>query len=172
MMQIVFVVMAVALGSIVTLGGMSYYDSGLGLRIGVARGLQAQMDIMNSALGTYRAANGGHFPPSGVSIEERLSGYLPNGMLPPLPRGSMGFVWRTIPVNGNESLCVERPAGARIDPDVLHAVVSFAKTQAVRMPAGSVLLGNSCGSGISDPEAMTPASLGTGTSAAVTFPQR
>jgi len=171
MMQIVFVVMAVALGAIVTLGGMSYLDSGLGIRLVVSRGLQGQMDIMSSALATYRAANGGLFPPSGVNLENRLSGYLPNGVLPPLPPGARGFVWKTVPVSGREALCVERPSGTQIGADVRDGIVIFAKAQAERRPPGGVLLGAACGSGTSDPAAMNAGSIGAGTSAAVTFPQ-
>lgn len=171
MMQIVYVVMAVALASVLTLAGISYIDSGLGTRLVVARGLQGQMDIMSTALSSYRAANGGLSPPTGSNLETRLSGYLPNGVLPPLPQWAKGFVWTTVQIGGVEALCVERPTGTLIGDDLAAGIVSFARTQAERRLPGGVLLGASCGTGTSDPADMGASSFAPGTSAAVTFTQ-
>jgi hypothetical protein len=143
MMQILMVVMAIGLASLLVVGGINYMNADLGTRIKVTQGLMTQYESLNSGISSYRSANGGMAP----GTVGRLSAYLVGGEVPRSPVGTETLAWEMSKLDdGNRVLCLTGNT-AELDSAVTSAVAAFVDEAARRDGERAVAVGADCKSG-------------------------
>ena len=138
MSQILYVVMAISLASLLTFGGISYFNSDTSTRLIVSRGLISQYEAITSGISSYRLANNGLLPES----IDQFKGYMHQGEVPSFGEKSDIYSWTVGTLSGNSIACVSIPSDKSL---AVSSALAFA--QDAKSKKANPIVGESCGSG-------------------------
>lgn len=158
MSQLVIVILAIVLTSVVVAGGVSYLNSDTGVRLETFTKVSAQYQTLDTAMRAYRIANRGALPaapsladaPDDTSWLTSVTPYLPVGGLQ--TPANMQWLYAT---DGERVLCLRTEDGQTISRGTYDGLVQVASK------VSGAIVGKSC--------ALEDHSAFDGT-AAITFP--
>lgn len=141
MMQIIYVVMAIALLSLVTLGGVSYFSSDAPLKALTSRGLVAQYETITAGIVSYRTANNGITPGS----LDQFIGFLPEGRVKPFGPSARKFEWSVETPEGQQEpvICLTLVDPGKAD----RASVNQFAAEVLKRENVDITIGENCGVG-------------------------
>lgn len=136
MFQLVVIVMAVALASVLVVAGVPYFDSSTGMKLKTQHILQGEFEGIVSAASAYKNNHGGFLPPDNISA---LAGLLPNGSVPVLSE-DRGVIWSL----AAGSICLSRDNADAISDGVQKGINAFAQNIVKSQQGVNVFIGSSC----------------------------
>lgn len=141
--QLIIVVLAIALTSLVVVGGISYLHSDTGVRLETYTTVSAQYQTLDAAMRAYRIANRGALPVAPALADAAgdtswltsIMAYLPVGGLQ--TPANMQWLYAT---DGSRILCLTTSAGRTITRGTYDGLVQVASK------VNGAIVGKSCGS--------------------------